>query len=159
MFREFFRFFSRMLPGPKYTAIFVDGPNMLRKEFKLNLKEVNKIASEFGEIKIARVFLNQYASSKLLEAVANQGYENIICVGDVDVMMASDIVETLYRNKNINTFVFVTRDSDFLPALLRVKKEGKNTVVLLFDEEAAATLKNTADKVIVLKKHAARRKA
>ncbi len=132
-------------------AVFVDGPNILRKEFSIDLGEVKKVLVKFGKIKIGRVFLNQYASNKLVEAVVNQGFETMITVGDIDVSMASDAVEAIY-NPAIHTIAFVTRDSDFLPAIIKAKRNGKETIVMLVEEASAASLKNNADHVILLKR-------
>lgn len=145
--------FSRIVKkkGARNLAVFVDGPNILRKELNINLGEVKKILQKFGNIKIGRVFLNQYASNKLVEAVVNQGFESIITVGDIDVSMAADAVEAIYNN-NINAIAFVTRDSDFLPAIVKAKRAGKETIVVLAEESSAVALKNNADHVVILKK-------
>jgi uncharacterized protein (TIGR00288 family) len=135
----------------KNLAVFVDGPNILRKEFGIDLSDVKQKIAKFGKTKIGRVFLNQYASDKLLEAVVNQGFEPCISVGDIDVAMASDAVEAVF-NPSINVIVFVTRDSDFLPAIIKAKNAGKETVVLMVDEAAAVALKNHADSLIIIGK-------
>lgn len=133
----------------KNIAVFVDGPNILRKELGIDLEMVKKVLEKHGNLKIARVFLNQFASNKLVEAVVNQGFESILTVGDVDVAMASDATEAVF-NKAIHAIAFVTRDSDFLPAIMKAKRYGKETIVVLAEEASAAALKNTADVVIVL---------
>ncbi|MDO8628085.1 MAG: TIGR00288 family NYN domain-containing protein [Candidatus Diapherotrites archaeon] len=132
-------------------AVFVDGPNILRKEFGINLEDVTKALKPFGEIKIGRVFLNQFASQKLIEAIVNQGFETIVTTGDTDVSMAVDITETAF-SPIIDAIAVVTRDSDFLPAIIKAKREGKEIIVVLVDEQAAVALKNSADKLIVLPK-------
>lgn len=133
----------------KRLAVFVDGPNILRKEFHIDLKDIKKAVQPLGTIKVGRIFLNQFASNKLVEACVNQGFESIITVGDVDVAMAVDATEAVF-NPVVDSIVWVTRDSDFLPSVVKAKKYGKETVVVLIDEGSAAALKNTADKVIVL---------
>jgi uncharacterized protein (TIGR00288 family) len=135
--------------GEKRVSVFVDGPNLLRKEFGIDLEMIKKEAQKFGSIKIGKVYLNQFASNKLVEAVVNQGFEPIITT-DVDVAMACDATETVF-NENIDVFVFATRDSDFLPALIKAKNRGKETVAIMAEEMSASALKNTADKVIFLK--------
>ncbi len=135
----------------KNIAVFIDGPNILRKELNIDLDEVKKALQKFGVIKIGKVFLNQYASDKLVEAVVNQGFESVITVGDVDVYMAVDATETIFNN-SIQIIAFVTRDSDFLPVLVRAKRYGRDTIVILAEEASAAALKNTADHVIFLGK-------
>ncbi len=132
-------------------AVFVDGPNILRKELKIDLQSIKKAVEPFGTIKVGKVFLNQFASNKLIEAVANQGFEPIITVGDVDVSMSVDATEAIF-NPIIDKIVLVTRDSDFLPAVVKAKRYGKETIVVLAEEGSAAALKNTADVVIVLEK-------
>jgi uncharacterized protein (TIGR00288 family) len=134
----------------KRLAVFVDGPNLLRKEFGIDLDLIKKEAQKLGSIKIGRVYLNQFASEKLVEAVVNQGFEPIISTTDVDVVMACDATETVF-NDAIDVMVFATRDSDFLPALIKAKNKGKETVAMMAEEMSAAALKNTADKVVFLK--------
>ena len=130
-------------------AVFVDGPNILRKELGIDLETIKQVLEKHGNLKIARVFLNQFASNKLVEAVVNQGFETSLTVGDVDVAMACDATEAVF-NKAIHSIAFVTRDSDFLPAIMKAKRYGKQTIVVLAEEASAAALKNTADVVIVL---------
>ena len=130
-------------------AVFVDGPNILRKELGIDLETIKQVLEKHGNLKIARVFLNQFASNKLVEAVVNEGFETVLTVGDVDVAMACDATEAVF-NKAIHSIAFVTRDSDFLPAIIKAKRYGKQTIVVLAEEASAAALKNTADVVIVL---------
>ncbi len=64
--------------------------------------------------------------------------------------MACDATETVF-NENIDALVFATRDSDFLPALVKAKERGKETIAMMAEEMSAAALKNTADRVVFLK--------
>ncbi len=143
--------FKRGKRSQKNIAVFVDGPNILRKELQIDLNQVKTALNHFGQVKIGKVFLNQYASNKLVEAVVNQGFESVITVGDVDVAMAVDATEAIFNN-SIDMIAFVTRDSDFLPSIVKAKRYGKDTIVLLAEEASAAALKNTADYVVVLGK-------
>ncbi|MCK4928008.1 MAG: NYN domain-containing protein, partial [Candidatus Aenigmarchaeota archaeon] len=85
-------------------ALFLDGPNLLRKEFEIDLNQIKSYLSEYGSLREAKVFLNQFAPDKLIEAVANQGFEPIIGVGekkddiasDVDVYVATAAVSAIY---------------------------------------------------------------
>jgi uncharacterized protein (TIGR00288 family) len=143
-------FFPKQIIQEKRLAVFVDGPNLLRKEFGIDLEQIKKEALKFGSIKVGRVYLNQFASDKLVEAVVNQGFEPIVSTTDVDVAMACDATEMIF-NDAIDTMVFATRDSDFLPALIKAKNKGKETVAMMAEEMSAAALKNTADKIVILK--------
>lgn len=131
-------------------AVFVDGPNMLRKEFNIDLSKIKFQLQKEGSLKIARVYLDQYATDKLIEAVVNLGFESIITVGDVDVAMSVDATEAAFSNE-IDSIVFITRDSDYLPAILKAKRQGKKTIVYLVEEGSAVALKNTVDRVVFIK--------
>jgi uncharacterized protein (TIGR00288 family) len=144
-----------MSKGPN-VAIFVDGPNVVRKQFDLDLDELREKAGEFGDIKVGKVFLNQYASDKLIEAIISQGFEAELGLGgekakesDVDVYMAVNAVESIF-NDDIDTIILVTRDTDFLPVIQKAKEYGKETVVMGMDPGFSTALKNAADEVVVL---------
>lgn len=138
------------------VAIFVDGPNVVRKEFDLDLDELREKTGEFGNIKVGKVFLNQYASDKLIEAIISQGFEAELGLGgekakesDVDVYMAVNAVEAVF-NDDIDVIVLVTRDTDFLPVIQKAKEHGKETVVMGMEPGFSTALKNAADHVVEL---------
>ncbi len=140
------------------VAIFVDGPNMLRKEFMIDLGEVRRISRKFGRIAISKVFINQYAPEKLIEAVMNEGFECNMVLGqkadmetsaDVDVSMAAAAMEAILT-KNVDTVVIVTRDADFLPVIQKAKEYGKRTVIIGAEAGFSASLQNAADMVEIL---------
>lgn len=138
------------------VAIFVDGPNVVRKEFDLDLDELREKTQEFGNIKVAKVFLNQYASDKLIEAIISQGFEAELGLGgekakesDVDVYMATSAMESVF-NDSIDTIILVTRDTDFLPVIQKAKEHGKETVVIGMEPGFSTALRNAADQVVEL---------
>jgi len=132
----------------KGIALLVDGPNMLRKEFQIDLEVVRDILKRYGDIKVGKVFLNQYASDKLVEAIENQGFEPIVGSGDVDVRLAVDAMELVF-NPHIDTIAIVTRDADFKPVLSKASMYGKETIVFGAEPGLSIALKNVADYVIV----------
>jgi uncharacterized protein (TIGR00288 family) len=134
----------------KKVALLVDGPNMLRKEFGLNLDVVKEMIDEYGKIKVGKVFLNQYASDKLIEAITNQGFSPIIVAGDIDVQMAVEAFEAIH-NPNIDVIALMTRNTDFLPLINIAKEKGKETMVIGAEPGFSIALKNSADSTIVLK--------
>ncbi|WEL19678.1 TIGR00288 family NYN domain-containing protein [Candidatus Nanohalococcus occultus] len=138
------------------VAVYVDGPNVIRKEFDLDLDRLREEVEELGHLKIGKVFLNQYASEKLIEAIVSQGFEAALGLGgekdkesDVDVYMAVNAMEAVF-NDSIDTVVIVTRDTDFLPVIQKAKEHGKKTVVVGMEPGFSTALKNAADKVIEL---------
>ena len=117
------------------VAFFVDGPNMIRKEFNLDLKDLRKRVEKYGRIVIGKVFLNQFAPEKLIEAVANEGFEAIIALGDpeqktdVDVAVAVHAMDAIY-NPDIAVIALATRDADFLPLIQKIKEKGKIAILI-----------------------------
>lgn len=135
------------------VALFVDGPNMLRKEFMVDLRELKKRVQKYGRMTISRVFLNQFAPEKLIEAVINEGFESVMVLAqqeeesnDVDVSLAVSAVETLLT-RDIDVVALATRDADFLPVVQKAKEHGKKVVVLGADPGFSASLRNAADYV------------
>lgn len=133
----------------KKIGVLVDGPNMLRKEFNTNLKEIRELLAEYGDIKIAKVFLNQYATDKLVEAIENQGFEPVVTSGDVDVRMAVEAMELIY-NESIDVVALVTRDADFKAVLMKAMEMGKETIIVGAEPGFSTALKNSADIAIIL---------
>ena len=132
----------------KNIALFVDGPNVIRREMNIDLNEVKKAVQKHGKLKVAKIFLDQYASDKLIEAMTNQGFEPVITTGDVDVTMAVEAMQYVF-NPAIHTIALMTRDIDFRPVIIKAKELGKETIVIGAEPGFSAALKNTADIVII----------
>ncbi|GAB4314928.1 MAG: TIGR00288 family NYN domain-containing protein [Methanobacteriaceae archaeon] len=133
----------------KNVGLLIDGPNMLRREFDLDLDLVKEILGEYGNIRIVKVFLNQYASDKLIEAITNEGFSPIVVAGETDVHMAVEAYE-LIHNPNIDIIALMTRDVDFFPLINIAKENGKETIVLGAEPGFSTALKNSADSAITL---------
>jgi len=148
------KFKKRFGEKPK-LAFYVDGPNMIRKEFNLDLKDLRKRIEKYGRVIIGKVFLNQFASEKLIEAVANEGFETIIALGDpeqktdVDVSIAVHAMEAI-NNPEIEVIALATRDADFLPLIQKAKEKGKITVLVTIETGLAVSLRHAADFVELL---------
>lgn len=138
------------------VAFFVDGPNMIRKEFNIDLKDLRKRVEKYGRVVIGKVFLNQFASEKLIEAVANEGFEAIIALGDpelktdVDVSIAVHAMEAIYEPE-IEIIALASRDADFLPLIQKTKKMGKLALLVAVEPGLAISLRHAADHVEIIK--------
>jgi uncharacterized protein (TIGR00288 family) len=138
----------------KNIALFVDGPNIIRKEFGIDLDELRKVAERHGRIIIGRVFLNQYASEKLIEAIANQGFEPAIFLAgeeesDVDVALSVSAVKAVY-NSRVDIIAIASRDADYLPVIQAAKEAGKKAIVIGINPGFSRALQNAADTVEIL---------
>jgi uncharacterized protein (TIGR00288 family) len=138
------------------VALFVDGPNMLRKEFMVDLRELKKRIAKYGRLTISRVFLNQFAPEKLIEAIINEGFESVMVLAereeessDVDVALAVSAMDVII-SKDVDVIAIATRDADFLPVIQKAKEYGKKAVVLGADPGFSASLRNAADFVEML---------
>jgi uncharacterized protein (TIGR00288 family) len=140
--------------GKEVFAVFVDGPNMIRKDAKIDLAEVKALLLKDGVINNASVYVDQYASGSLIEAIINQGYKAIVTSGDVDVAMATDSVFYAATQKEVTAVVFVTRDTDFVPAITRIKELGKKIYILSINFGFSSALSHYADKLIMLPERA-----
>jgi len=132
----------------KNIALLVDGPNVIRKDINIDLEGVKRKVSKYGRIKVCKIYLDQYASDKLIEAMTNQGYTPVITTGDVDVMMAVEAMEQGV-NPAIQSIALMTRDTDFMPVLVKAKELGKETIVVGANPGFSAALRNTADIIIM----------
>jgi uncharacterized protein (TIGR00288 family) len=133
--------------GERNIACFVDGPNILRKELGIDLDKVRKKLQKHGKLKIAKVFLDQFASDKLIEAVTNQGFDVEIVPSDVDVAVAVEATVSTF-NPAIDAVAIVSRDSDYKPVIMKVKESGKEAIVVGAEPDFSSALRNSADLVI-----------
>lgn len=136
--------------GRPDIALLIDGPNILRKAFNVDLIEIKKELNKYGNIRVARIYLDQFASDKLIEAMVNQGFETVITTGDVDVTMAIEAMEYVL-DPEIDTIALMTRDTDFRPVLVKAKARGKHTLIIATDVAFSVALRNTADRIIIFK--------
>ncbi len=143
-----FETFLNCLFGNRSIAFFVDGPNVLRKAIHLDLLQAKKELSKYGDIVLARVYINQHAPDKLIEAIKNQGYEVVTTTGDVDVTMAVEAMEYTLNNR-IGKIALMTRDMDFLPVIVKAREHHKETILLSTDVALGVAIKNSVNRLIL----------
>ncbi len=136
--------------GKPDIALLVDGPNILRKQFNIDMVAIRKEVGKHGNIRIAKIYLDQYASDKLIEAMVNQGFDTETTTGDVDVTMAIEAMEYVL-DPDIDVIALMTRDIDYRPVLIKARERGKRTMIIATDVAFSAALKNTADRIIIYK--------
>lgn len=141
-------FVSPTKKSERHIALLVDGPNVIRREMRIDLMAVRAQVEKHGKIKVAKIFLDQYASDKLIEAVTNQGYEPVLTTGDVDVTMAVEAMVQAF-NPTIHTLALMTRDIDFRPVLVKAKEMGKETIIIGAEPGFSVALRHTADTVLI----------
>jgi uncharacterized protein (TIGR00288 family) len=140
---------KRRVSRGKRIALLIDGPNILRKELGVKLEDIAEALSQIGDIRVAKVILNQYAPQGLIEAVSNQGFEPVIVSGETGVKLAVEAMKEIY-NPHIDIIALATRNAEFLPVILKAKEKGKETVVIGVEPGFSAALKHAADYTIIL---------
>ncbi|WP_302081325.1 NYN domain-containing protein [Salinibaculum rarum] len=113
----------------KRVGLFVDGPNVLRAEFDVDLDELRAIAESEGALALTRLYLDEHATPELIQAAESRGFDVVTTSGDVDVRLAVDATAAA-TEQTIDVLVIASRDADFKPVVERAAEEGLRTVAL-----------------------------
>lgn len=136
--------------GPARVGLFVDGPNVLRDEFDVDLDNLRAVAEAEGEVAAARLYLDEHATPDLIKAAEARGFAVVTTSGDVDVRLASDATAAAVDG-TLDVLVLVSRDTDFKPVLERAASEGRRTVAVAPGEHGRSdALRNVAHEEITL---------
>jgi len=111
------------------VALFVDGPNVLRDEFDVDLDDVRAAAAEHGRLVVTRLYLDEHATPGLIQAGEAHGYEVITTSGDVDVKLAVDAT-AIATTDRADVLAIASRDTDFKPVLEIAGREGLRTLAI-----------------------------
>jgi uncharacterized protein (TIGR00288 family) len=139
-----------LLSRSQTVALFVDGPNVLRDEFDVDLDDVRDAADDVGRLVVTRLYLDEHAPSGLIQAAEARGYEVTITSGDVDVRLAVDATELLVDDPP-DVFAIASRDTDFKPVVELANRRGVKTLAIAPGEHGRSdALRNAAQDAIVL---------
>ncbi|GGL25063.1 NYN domain-containing protein [Halarchaeum grantii] len=132
------------------VALFVDGPNVLRDEFDVDLDDVLAAAREEGRLVVSRLYLDEHATPGLIQAGEARGYDVRVTSGDVDVKLAVDATE-LVLSEHVDLLAVASRDTDFKPVLEKAAENGVATLAIAPGEHGRSdALRNAADDALVL---------
>jgi uncharacterized protein (TIGR00288 family) len=132
------------------VALLVDGPNVFREEFDVDLADLRAAGESLGRLAVARVYFDVRASSGLIQAAEAHGFEVRVTSGDVDVALAVDATE-LVTTDAVDTLAVASRDMDFKPALEVAARRGVRTVALAPGEHGRSeALTAVADESMLL---------
>jgi uncharacterized protein (TIGR00288 family) len=136
--------------GPEDVALLVDGPNVFRDEFDVDLADLREAGESLGRLTVARVYFDVRAPSGLIQAAEAHGFAVRVTSGDVDVALAVDATE-LSATGAVDTLAVASRDMDFKPALETAARHGVRTVVLAPGEHGRSeALSAVADEAVLL---------
>ncbi|WP_440007336.1 NYN domain-containing protein [Halomicrococcus sp. SG-WS-1] len=132
------------------VALFVDGPNVLREEFDVDLDDVRDASEELGRLAVARLYLDEHATPGLIQAAEARGFEVVVTSGDVDVKLAVDATEVALDGR-VGALAIASRDTDFKPVLEKAARNGVHTVAIAPGEHGRSdALRNAAHDAVVL---------
>ncbi|WP_248896494.1 NYN domain-containing protein [Haloplanus halobius] len=132
------------------VALFVDGPNVLRDEFDVDLDDVREAAATVGAPATTRLYLNEHAPPKLIQAAEARGFEVIVTSGDVDVKLAVDLTRFAV-NGRADVIAIASRDTDFKPAIEAANASGLRTLAIAPGEHGRSdALRNAAAESVTL---------
>lgn len=128
------------------VAVYIDRPNVRNTECQYKNKALLEgIEKEYGKIVKCNSYLEfgsrhgKFSRTDMDE----KSYEmykyniNFISIPTIngknptDLHIGIDMVEDVYQNEHIDTFVIVTSDKDFIPVVKKLIEKGKNVVVVL----------------------------
>lgn len=132
------------------VALFVDGPNVFRDEFDVDLDDLRELVEDLGRLATTRLYVDEHASPGLLQAAEARGYEVVVTSGDVDVKLAVDATAFAHAN-DPGVLAIASRDTDFKPVLETAAERGVRTVAIAPGEHGKSdALQNAAHDAFVL---------
>jgi uncharacterized protein (TIGR00288 family) len=111
------------------VALFVDGPNVLRDEFDVDLDDVREAAAAVGRPTARRLYLDEHATPGLIQAAEARGFEVVVTSGDVDVRLAVDLTRFVVEGR-ADVIAIASRDTDFKPAIETANAYGLRTLAI-----------------------------
>jgi len=137
-------------PGEARVALFVDGPNVLREEFDVDLDDLRTAADGVGRRALTRLYVDEHATPGLIQAAEARGFEVVVTSGDVDVKLAIDATETVCSGA-IDTLAVASRDTDFKPLFETAGRHGVATLAIAPGEHGRSdALRNAANEALSL---------
>ncbi|TKX74047.1 NYN domain-containing protein [Halorubrum sp. GN11_10-6_MGM] len=132
------------------VALFVDGPNVLREEFDVDLDDVRRAGEAEGPLVTTRLYLDEHATPGLIQAAEARGFEVVVTSGDVDVKLAVDAAR-FAAERRMDTLAIASRDTDFKPVVETANGYGIRTLAIAPGEFGRSdALRNAANGSVTL---------
>jgi uncharacterized protein (TIGR00288 family) len=129
------------------VALLIDGPNVLRREFDVRLDDLKSQIENLGKVGVAKVYLNERASNKLLEAISNSGFTPVVTTFDVHLHMTIEAMDLILGDAT-KLLVIFSRHARAAPILRRAREHGLETLAIGFEPGFSVAVQNAADHVL-----------
>ncbi|MCK5057260.1 MAG: NYN domain-containing protein [Candidatus Aminicenantes bacterium] len=134
----------------KKIGVFVDYDNQ-----QLDVFSLIELLREKGRVVIRRAYADWVSRQSYRKSVVQAGFELIDCPkvtathkNAADIRLVVDCLSISYEYKDIDIYVFVTGDVDFVPLINKLRTMGKETVVVAANSSAADLLQQACDEYI-----------
>tara|TARA_Y100000589_G_C27143613_1_gene625841 strand:- start:267 stop:1241 length:975 start_codon:yes stop_codon:yes gene_type:complete len=133
-------------------GVYIDSDNIRAVDIPSILREIKK----YGRIRVNRVYgdwtqVNE--KDKWINYSRNYGITKIQCdrirkyKDSTDIKMICDILKSLYNQKNIDTYIIVSSDTDFAHVAIMIREYGK-TIYAIGNKNTPDSLRNVCDRFI-----------
>ncbi|MCP4229128.1 MAG: NYN domain-containing protein [bacterium] len=102
------------------------------------------------ELSKKRVETVNISSKRVEKTNVTDGRRCTIIQNNADIYIAWDIAQIIYSKTNINTFVLVSGDGDFVEVVKRVQQNGNKVIVMGFENNTSDLLRGQADEFVPL---------
>ncbi|MCA9980889.1 MAG: NYN domain-containing protein, partial [Anaerolineales bacterium] len=150
------------------VAVFFDFENIvfsLRNNYNINanFEDLMDKCKEFGRVVVAHSFADwNRHSPAMIPALMSNGFDPVyvpsftmgndgqtaIRKNAVDMYMAIDAMDILHNRKSVDTFILLTGDSDFLPLVNAIRREGRRVIAIGVDGSTSSHLAQAVDDFI-----------
>ena len=129
------------------VGVYVDGPNVLRSEFSVDLDDIRSRARTYGALGELRLYLDAQAPTELIQAAEARGFTVSVTSGDVDVRLATDATAAVGAGR-LGVLIIASRDMDFKPVVKYARSKDVQTVAFVPGEYGRSdALTNAVDEV------------
>ncbi|MFK7805259.1 MAG: NYN domain-containing protein [Anaerolineae bacterium] len=154
---------------PDDVAVFFDFENIvyaLRNNYNINanFEDLMDKCKEFGRVVVAHAFAdwNRHSGSMTTALISNgmdpvyvptffmdEGGKQTPRKNAVDMYMAIDAMDVLHNRKSVDTFILLTGDSDFVPLVNAIRREGNRVIAIGVDGTTSSHLAQSVDEYIL----------
>lgn len=130
------------------VALFIDHDNIeislgeRSRSKKYETYDIKKIIEEiksYGVLAVGRAYIHHFSNEKKYYVYFENGIEPVYTPRFVneesskslaDPMMICDIMETVFIKPDVQTYVLLTNDKDFLPVIRKLASYGKKVILM-----------------------------